>query len=425
MGIPLAFLYFLPVVCKPQIQPVKTPRLESNDYARLQRRLGRGWNTWDVQSVTTQVLLPEGLAVRVGFLDRQREVGEVFLSTALIGKLDPNAEHIFPGPHAFDGSYTDLTLTWKGQSFRVQSATDLGNLVLLVTPLAPTASGPLPMTAVFSFGFPWNRPGSVRKLPDRIEANAASRQTFFLIGVQATAFNAPVAGAYFAADMDEPVALVSGRPRSLAQVQATVAAQAAAYERANQKAGQSASIADAIQTVLGWDTIYDPEHERVISPVSRIWSVDWGGYVLFDWDTFFAASMAAIGDHDLAYADAIETLNESTPAGFVPNYARRASGRVEIAPNLLSARSPCWGFIGNFTSSGCFGIRSHGCWRGTAGGRNIATCKVISCGAVTRMGSRKTAMTIRAAPYKARGMNQGSITRPCMTMYRSISRASA
>ena len=59
-----------------------------------------------------------------------------------------------------------------------------------------------------------------------------------------------------------------------------------------------------------------------MSPVSRVWSVGWGGYVIFDWDTFFAASMASIGDRDLAYADAIETLRESTEEGFVPNYAR-------------------------------------------------------------------------------------------------------
>jgi neutral trehalase len=60
----------------------------------------------------------------------------------------------------------------------------------------------------------------------------------------------------------------------------------------------------------------------VVSPVSRDWSVGWGGYVIFDWDTFFAATMAAIGDKDLAYANAIETLHEETAQGFVPNYAR-------------------------------------------------------------------------------------------------------
>jgi neutral trehalase len=50
--------------------------------------------------------------------------------------------------------------------------------------------------------------------------------------------------------------------------------------------------------------------------------VGWGGYVIFDWDTFFAATMASVGDKDLGYANAIETLHEETAQGFVPNYAR-------------------------------------------------------------------------------------------------------
>jgi neutral trehalase len=86
--------------------------------------------------------------------------------------------------------------------------------------------------------------------------------------------------------------------------------------------GKIGPIVDAIETTLGWDTIYDPSKNRVISPVSRIWSVGWGGYVLFDWDTFFAATLASIGDRDLAYANAVEVLREETPNGFVPNNAR-------------------------------------------------------------------------------------------------------
>jgi mannosylglycerate hydrolase MGH1-like protein len=324
IGLLLAGVCFVAATCKSQAQATQPARINSPEYARLEQRLGRGWNTWDVQSVTTHVLLPEGLAVRVGFLDKDRLTGESFLSSALIGRLDAKAEKVFPGPHAFDGSYTDLALSWKGRSFRLQSATQADQLVLLLTPVAGKTTGsPLPMTVVFSIGFLWNRPGSVSKWTDRIEADAASHKTsFFLAGTQTSAFNAPVTGPYFAADLDKPVALSSGQLRSVEQVAAIIAEKRAAFERANQKAGEAAKVADAIQTVLGWDTIYDPEHKRVISPVSRLWSVNWGGYVLFDWDTFFAASMAAIGDRDLAYADAIETLNESTPAGFVPNYAR-------------------------------------------------------------------------------------------------------
>ena len=67
----------------------------------------------------------------------------------------------------------------------------------------------------------------------------------------------------------------------------------------------------------------------MISPVSRIWSVGWGGYVLFDWDTFFAATLAAVGDRDLAYANAIEICREATPQGFIPNYARGGGWKSE------------------------------------------------------------------------------------------------
>ncbi len=45
-------------------QPPLAPGSER--YRQLQQRLAAGWNTWDVHSVTTQVLLPDGLAIHVG-----------------------------------------------------------------------------------------------------------------------------------------------------------------------------------------------------------------------------------------------------------------------------------------------------------------------------------------------------------------------
>ena len=171
----------------------------SPEYTQVQQRLARGWNTWDVHSVTTQVLLPQGLAVRLGFLAKTRLDSEAFLPAALIGKQDKNAEHVFPGPHTFDGGYTDLTLAWKGRSFHIQSASDGNDLVLLITPLAATLeNGPLPMTAVFSFGFLWNRPGTVAAVPGEIEARIADRRIpFFLDGSQTTTLDAPVTGYLF------------------------------------------------------------------------------------------------------------------------------------------------------------------------------------------------------------------------------------
>jgi glycogen debranching enzyme len=114
----------------------------------------------------------------------------------------------------------------------------------------------------------------------------------------------------------------TGSSRTVSQITAILDRQRAAYRKSTGDGSQSAPTMDAVETTLGWDTIYDPSHSRVISPVSRDWSTNWGGYVLFDWDTFFAATLAGMGNKDLAYANAVEILNEETAEGFVPNYAR-------------------------------------------------------------------------------------------------------
>ena len=59
----------------------------------------------------------------------------------------------------------------------------------------------------------------------------------------------------------------------------------------------------------------------MITPVSRLWSIGNGGYVLFCWDNFFAGLMASLGCRELAYSNLREILNEQTPSGFVPNFA--------------------------------------------------------------------------------------------------------
>jgi putative isomerase len=311
----------------------------SAEYKAVLQRLAQGWNTWDVHSVTTEVLLPEGLAIHVGMQHNTTEGGDAFLGDTLIGRLTPGAEQVFPGPHSWTGSYSDLKVSWKGHSWRVQSAHDGADLVLMATPLPAKPESALPPTIVFSVNFLWDRVGTALKQPGWIDTHGSSGNVrVFCTCEQADAarrpglskpdtdesrgLNIPVTGAYFAVDFTAPVAISTGRPRTLAEVEAILDGQHSAYEHSLSTVAGERPIIDAIQTTLGWDTIFEPEGRRVISPVSRVWSVGWGGYVIFDWDTFFAATMAGMGDRDLAYADAIETLRGVTAQGFVPNYAR-------------------------------------------------------------------------------------------------------
>ena len=293
------------------VLPFSLAAQSPHEYDALQKRLARGWNTWDVNSVTEQVLLPEGFTIRVGLKHNSSLNSDAFLSDALIGRQGQGVEQVFPGPHTWNGSFTELRLSWRDISLVLQSAHDGDDLVMLATPAG--AKEAVPPALVFSAGVLWNRPGSVSRTGEVIEFRGPARQ----VRVYTTAKDAPlppvpVAGPYFAAALVEPVGLSTGRPRTVEQIRAVLARERPA----------GTSVAQAIETVLGWDTIYEPSKSRVVSPVSRVWSTGWGGYVLFDWDTFFAASMAAVGDRDLAYADALETLREETAEGFVPNYAR-------------------------------------------------------------------------------------------------------
>jgi hypothetical protein len=291
-----------------------------------------------VHSVATQVLLPEGLAIHVGMRHNTLFDDDRFLGDVLIGRLDKDAEVVTPGPHAWDGSYTELTVEWKGHKWRVQSAHDGEDLVMLVTPLESRGAPVLPPTVVFSVGTLWNLHSGVAVFgkPGRIVTTGVNGA----IQVDCTcaesttspATNFPVDTPYAAAELTGPVGISAQHvdvtqeeqkpPRTLEQIQSAIDRQRKAYEKSIADAGKNGPIVDAIETTLGWDTIYEPEKHRVISPVSRVWSVGWGGYVLFDWDTFFAATLASVGDRDLAYANAVEILREETPEGFVPNYAR-------------------------------------------------------------------------------------------------------
>lgn len=293
----------------------------SKEYEAVQKRLAAGWNTWDVHSVTTEVLLPAGLAMRMAVHRKSTLNSDAFLGDTLIGRQGAHEEQVFPGAHAWDGSYTDLRLNWRDVDVRVQSAHAGEDLVMLVTPLSTAKSDEPSATAVFSVGYLWNRPGTVERVKDGIVAQGpAGRVEIYCVGAEAPFAVVPVAGPFLSRELSGAVGVSTGKTRTLEEIQRAVEDQSAAYEKS--LAAKHPAVIDAIQSTLGWDTIYEPEQERVISPVSRLWSVGWGGYVLFDWDTFFAATLAAAGDRDLAYANAIEVLREETPAGFVGNYAR-------------------------------------------------------------------------------------------------------
>lgn len=127
---------------------------------------------------------------------------------------------------------------------------------------------------------------------------------------------------YLAVKFNEPVAFYTGEIKSIDQIKALVAKRRSELEKKFSKYGELAPTYQAMQSVIGWNVIYDASNERVIFPVSRLWNDNFGGqFVLFDWDTYFGAWMASLESKELAYANAVEITKHITPGGFIPNFA--------------------------------------------------------------------------------------------------------
>ncbi|MCT2536036.1 alpha,alpha-trehalase [Aquibacillus koreensis] len=287
-----------------------------NNYQELKKAIAQGWNTWNTRSVLSHVLLPEGFAINLGL--KEYKDGH-YLKEALIGRFGEQDEQIHPGDHAYDGSYTSLQLKWKGIEVQVQSATIDQEIVLLITPLKNQVK---PATLVIESGMLWNRQGILAHEQDYITAKLLNR-TIHVYTTGAPVFDAEIAaqGPYLSVKMDEQIGISTGKRRKLDEIKQVIEVQKQAHAENKEKYTALGEAYHAMQSCMAWDTIYEPQKDRVITPVSRLWNVNSGGYALFCWDTYFAAYMASTDNKALAYSNAIEITKEKTEEGFVPNCA--------------------------------------------------------------------------------------------------------
>ena len=296
------------------------------NYEELKRGYLRGWHTWNVRSVLSHVHMPDGFALNIAF--KESAYSGHYLKETLIGRFDRGGEPIetaYPGMHAFDESYTEMTLTWCGMTIRVESTVEGDELVLLITPVVGQKK---PALLVVEGGFLWGREGWVERRGRLMAAHAPEgERLMYATGAPAFDPNIPVQAAFLSVALDGPVAVCTGEARGLEAVQALIKARRRAHEEKLEQHGVMRGMYEAMECAMAWDTIYDAKKNRVISPVSRLWSINSGGYVLFCWDNFFAGYMASLGCPPLACSNLHEILAERTKDGFVPNFAY-ATGQV-------------------------------------------------------------------------------------------------
>jgi hypothetical protein len=286
-----------------------------NNAEMLKRSMFRGFNTWYNNNVLSHVLLPGGIALNLGF--KFYNTGQV-LRESLIGRFGEGAEQIQPGPRSYDGSYTELTLRCADHEILIQSAVMEDNQYILVSPVRCVKRFP---ALLISAAVLWNKPGYVRLEGERLLACTPDRDVeIFCDGRVERQMNTGLTNPYLSIELSGPVAVSTGKKTDAAELRGLLETRKWEVLKTCARYGDLAEAYNAMRTCLAWDTIYEPEKEQICSPVSRLWSINWGGYVLFDWDTYFSALIASVENRELAYANAIAITHEKTEAGFIPNF---------------------------------------------------------------------------------------------------------
>jgi len=284
-----------------------------NKYIEMKNKLKKGWNTWDTNSLLTYVLLPEGFTLKMKV--RNSETGDV-LERALIGRRGKDEEKVKPGYHAYNGEYTDMEVEWRGIRFSFQTVSKNDDISIIITPLADNQNAYIVLQPAFLYG----KTGSVSYKRNALNVRSGKKKKAFNLFGTVNQDNAEDGNIVLSLSLAAPIG-ISTKYEDFSLINESISKAKSDFAQNKLKYGELSEIYNAMQSVLAWNVIYEPTKDRVITPVSRAWSIGWGGYVLFCWDTYFASYMLSLDNKELAYANAIEITKEITSSGFVPNFA--------------------------------------------------------------------------------------------------------
>lgn len=294
-------------------QPVER-KIITAEYKAVQRKLATGWNTWYNNSMLSHVLLPEGFSINICVTrpGDPQYVKEFFKAA----DIQQRPEKVIPGLRSDDGSYTSILVQYKEEEISVESAKDGEDELILVTPVKSSQN-----YIVVEAGLPWSQNGVIGKEHNILTGKISGKNiVVYHTGTPVADAYAVTTAPHLSFTTKQELGICTGKPRSLAAIKNIIAQHRKEQQKRVDGYGELSESFKAMQTILAWNTTYDAANNRVISPVSRLWSNGWGGFVLFDWDTYFASYMLSLFNKGLAYANAIEITKAITPDGFIPNY---------------------------------------------------------------------------------------------------------
>ena len=282
----------------------------------------KGWNNWENRHVFTWVDMPNGLALKLLFRTRELQKHPYWLTETWVSNKESKTKYVFdnnltPIAKSYDGSYAEYILEWRGMTANIKSASAGGNIFILFTPVSNSDKT---LCTILSAGMMYNKPGKVYKDGNVIKAELPGKE---LLEIKSTVrdedigFN--VMNPHYFYYSDKELGFYTGPDKTHDELVSLINKSKLAYEKRNLEFGELSEAYNAMKNVTAHNLVYDPMNNRPVISVSRQWNEVWGGFILFDWDTYFASVMAAVDDKDIAYANALAITNDITERGFIPN----------------------------------------------------------------------------------------------------------
>ena len=275
----------------------------------IREAAGRGWNTFYNDNILSHVLLPWGFSVNLSF--RKKSSGDI-LRSLLINRDSP----VRPDVRSVDGSYTCLHIRHGNVPIKVESAAKDGEQIILVTPEGYYTSDE---QLIVEGAFLWGRDGTLIKANGKLGAVCPDGTKIQLYS-NAVPLDFPLPSLTSPSmifDMNSPI-VIATFPCTTSEACKIVGESRRAVLEESQKYGVHAEAYRAMQSCLGWNTIFDPVKKRVCTPVTRNWNRG-KAINLFCWDTFFGALMLSLGRQEFSSINIKAILDEMTEDGMIPN----------------------------------------------------------------------------------------------------------
>lgn len=276
----------------------------------------KGWHTWNNDSVLSYIIPTDGRGIRLCIKDYKNAS---FLENLLIGE-DSGA--VIPMAHAYDDSFTHIKAEWKENEFEIMTSSEDGEIYIYIK-ILDTRFKPSTLLiqgiSLFNLGAIVTKSTVDEKTVLILDGKEGKTKVFCTAEDNGELY-VPLNTPYLAVTMTGEIGISTNSYKSLDEIKQIISKNQEKYQSKIDSYKDKAELYRAMQTAQAWDTIYDPTRKTPITTVSRIWNKQWGGYVLFCWDTYFGALMQSLDNKALAYSNIFAITDSITEEGFVPNY---------------------------------------------------------------------------------------------------------